>query len=266
MTTKLKAVQGFGSFGVTYNPGDEVLPKDLARWPEGTLATRLENGSVAYEDDSEEGSDPRLGAVNTDEARLVAVKPFSAWGKDYNAGDPIPDDHHESWAPGTLATRLQYGDVAFKPASEVDVDTNSAKVTTDSVGALDAGAPKTAVGDNLKDAQPARAKESALQPDAGSVTAEPTEDGERGGAETGVLDELAAKSPQSAAEDLAQTAAGEGEDTDDEEDDASLPPVAQLKEHLESLESEEEIKALQKQDKRKTAKPIYAARLAELKD
>lgn len=268
MATKLTAKQGFGAFGVVYNPGDTIKTEDLSKWPEGTLATRLENGSVAYEDD-EKDTDPRLGGTNVDEAVLVSVKPFSAWGNDYSSGDVIPSEHHESWPAGTLATRLQYGDVAFKPSSEVAVEKNSAKVVTDSVGALDAGAPKTAVGDPVKDSQPVRAKESALKPEAGAPGADPIPEDERGGAETGTLDKLAAKAPQSTAEDLQRTSdairdrASEENDTG-KEGESPLPKVDELKEHLENLESAEEVRALQSRDTRKTAAPIYEARLAEL--
>jgi hypothetical protein len=274
MATKLKAAQSFGSFGARYEIGDTIESKDLAKWPEGTLATRLENGSVVYVNEDE---DPKLGSVNTDDAVAVAVKSFSAWGHDYNPGDAIPMEHHETWAPGTLATRLQNGDVAFKPRSEVEMELERPKVTTDSNGALDGGAPKTAVGDNVKDAQVPRAKESALHPNAGAVGQESPDPDERGGAETGTLDELAANSPQTQGEDLqkstealqerARTETGDGKDgkdDGDEGDDESLPKVADLKEHLENLESTEEIRELQTRDKRKTAQPIYEARLEEL--
>lgn len=44
-----------------------------------------------------------------------------------------------------------------------------------------------------------------------------------------------------------------------------LPVLGALADHLAGIETAEEVKALRKTDKRKGAKPMYAARLAELK-
>lgn len=47
-------------------------------------------------------------------------------------------------------------------------------------------------------------------------------------------------------------------------DGADLPPVSKLEDHLASLTSVDEVRALQNRDERKTALPLYEARIAEL--
>lgn len=44
----------------------------------------------------------------------------------------------------------------------------------------------------------------------------------------------------------------------------ALPPVVRLEAHLSSLNSVEEVEALAARDDRKTAQPLYEARIAEL--
>lgn len=53
----------------------------------------------------------------------------------------------------------------------------------------------------------------------------------------------------------------EGTDSDEEE---GLPPLAEMQDHLAGIKTVEEVESLRKQDKRKGAKPLYKARLAEL--
>ena len=100
----------------------------------------------------------------------------------------ITEEDLASWPDGTLSTRLQNGDVEYVTIEEGEMAEDRI-ITRDAQGNPDGGAPKTAVGDPIKDTQPARAKESALQPDAGSTDAEPTDEEERGAAETGTLEE-----------------------------------------------------------------------------
>ena len=47
-------------------------------------------------------------------------------------------------------------------------------------------------------------------------------------------------------------------------EETELPNVSDLQEHLASITSIDEVKALQAQDDRKTAQPLYDARIAEL--
>jgi hypothetical protein len=49
------------------------------------------------------------------------------------------------------------------------------------------------------------------------------------------------------------------------EDESELPTVDELEGHLATLGSADEVRAMQKRDKRKTAVPMYEARLAALK-
>lgn len=53
---------------------------------------------------------------------------------------------------------------------------------------------------------------------------------------------------------------------DDEEDGEETFTLAELPEHLATITSVDEVKALRKADKRKGAKPLYEARLAELEE
>lgn len=50
-----------------------------------------------------------------------------------------------------------------------------------------------------------------------------------------------------------------------DEDDGSLPTVAELPEYLATIDSVEELEALRTQDPRKTAREHYDARIAELR-
>lgn len=50
-------------------------------------------------------------------AILRTVRGFAAWGHQYNSGDPIPAERVALWAPGTLETRIENGDVTYDAAS-----------------------------------------------------------------------------------------------------------------------------------------------------
>lgn len=49
---------------------------------------------------------------------LKAKSQFSAWGKDYVPGQPIPAADYEAWPEGDLGRRLEGKDVEFATVSE----------------------------------------------------------------------------------------------------------------------------------------------------
>ena len=58
MTVKLVAKTGFHSFGKDYPTGSVVDPQEAAKWPDGTMATRLNNGYLEYKDVADEETGP----------------------------------------------------------------------------------------------------------------------------------------------------------------------------------------------------------------
>jgi hypothetical protein len=52
MSVRLVAKRSFSSFGVSYDPNDEVVANG---WPEGTLVNRLHSGDVQYEERPDSG-------------------------------------------------------------------------------------------------------------------------------------------------------------------------------------------------------------------
>lgn len=71
----------------------------------------------------------------------------------------------------------------------------------------------------------------------------------------------ATEEPANAAEPDEDAGEAEGEDTEEAE---GLPTLADMPAHLASITDADELKALRRSDKRKGAKPMYKARLAEL--
>lgn len=61
-------------------------------------------------------------------------------------------------------------------------------------------------------------------------------------------------------------AAGAKEAPAASDDDDSLPPVKDLKDHVAGLKTVAEVKAMAKRDDRVSAEPIYEARIAELEE
>jgi hypothetical protein len=115
------------------------------------------------------------------------------------------------------------------------------------------GTPVDADGNVLKDA-PKRGKDTDPSKQPGALGA-PTPEERMGRA---IADAITGKKPASAA------AVAEEEDATDDDEVDGLPTLADLPDHLAGIESVDEVKALRKTDKRKGAKPIYEARLAEL--
>lgn len=57
---------------------------------------------------------------------------------------------------------------------------------------------------------------------------------------------------------------GESDTETDSEEEEGLPPLSGMADHLAGITSVDDVKALRKTDKRKGAKPLYAARIAEI--
>jgi hypothetical protein len=52
-------------------------------------------------------------AVPASAPQLLAKQKFEAWGHEYNPGDVVPQAHALAWPEGTLANRLNGGDVEY---------------------------------------------------------------------------------------------------------------------------------------------------------
>lgn len=69
---------------------------------------------------------------------------------------------------------------------------------------------------------------------------------------------------KAAAAEAATSTADDDDDGVDSDEEEGLPSLPDMQAHLADITDADELKALQKQDKRKGAKPLYKARLAEL--
>lgn len=58
--------------------------------------------------------------------------------------------------------------------------------------------------------------------------------------------------------------ASSASDETDSDEEEGLPPLSGMADHLAGIESVDDVKAMRKTDKRKGAKPLYEARIAEL--
>lgn len=82
-------------------------------------------------------------------------------------------------------------------------------------------------------------------------------------------EERSTRRAEEATDNLARAEAGEDvndDDDDGDEETVELPTLAKLERHLSKLETADEVRALQAQDDRAGAVPMYEARLAELED
>jgi hypothetical protein len=59
-------------------------------------------------------------------------------------------------------------------------------------------------------------------------------------------------------------AADDDEGGTDSEEEEGLPPLAEMEAHLNTISDVDELKSMRRSDKRKGAKPLYAARIKEL--
>lgn len=119
------------------------------------------------------------------------------------------------------------------------------------------GAAVDANGDAIKGA-PKQAKDTDPSQQPGAVGAQTAEERLATAVARAVLDPKGTLATKPAA-----APADNDDETDDDEADG-LPTLADLPDHLAGIDSPDDVKALRKSDKRKGAKPIYEARLAEL--
>jgi hypothetical protein len=145
---------------------------------------------------------------------------------------------------------MQTFDTASRPGGLYYLADGSA---TDAHGNVIEGAPKA------PKATPAHMQPGYVGPDVPAGAALPSIGGALLVTPEQLKQLIAAEVAKGAGKNAAKSSESETEQSDE------LPKIADLDEHLQSLTSAAEVKALQKRDERVTAGPMYEARLAELK-
>lgn len=114
MAVKLVAKTGFHAFGKDYAQGSVVDQADAEKWPEGTLATRLNNGSLEYKEgsaDDEKGPDGEETNYETIQRKDTEEKRKGMDKKEADKNQPLAPGGPVGGQAGMVKAPVKTGDV-----------------------------------------------------------------------------------------------------------------------------------------------------------